>query len=464
LDILLIILNIIILSLLCAFLYKLQKKHVSFTNRAFIALGLGIVLGLAIQYLYGVSSNITKQTTDWYGIVGNGYLQLLQMVVMPLILVSIISSFIKMKVTNNVGKISAHVLGVLLGTTAVSAVIGILAALVFGLNGKSLVSSGIKAVQDEEVTEGIKAVQHLSFPDQLLSLLPANPIADLSGSRPTSTIAIVIFAAIAGIAYLGVKKRLPEQADTFAKMIGAIYAVIMQIVTLILRLTPYGVMALMANMMATSDFGAIAELGTFVIACYAAVIVMFLIHLLMLSSAKLNPILYLKKALPALIFGFTSRSLPATLPLTSKVQIEKLGVPEGIANFAATLGTSIGQNGCAGIFPAMIVVMSAPLAGVNPLDPKFLIATVLVVVVGSLGVSGMGGGAQFAALIDLTMLNLPIPLVGLLFSIDPIIDMVRTSLNVSDSMLAGIFASRATVELEKKAFNTPEASLKELHV
>jgi len=442
----------------------MQKKKVTFTKRVFLAMGFGILIGGFIQIVYGISSKVTDQTLDWYNIVGTGYMQLLQMIVMPLILVSIIVSFTKMQKSNKIGKIGIRVLGVLLGTTAIAAILGIITAFAFGLNGKDFVSGSVAPVHDAELESGIKTVQHVTFPQQLLSLLPANPFADLTGSRDTSTIAIVIFAVIVGIAFLSVKRSHEKQADLFVKMLDAVYAVIMRIVDIVIELTPFGVLGLMANMMATSDFGIITDLGKYVIAIYAAVFVMFIIHLLFLSFAKLNPFLYIKKAMPAFIMGFTSRSIASALPLSVKAQTEKMGVPEGTANFAATLGISIGQNGCAGIFPAVLVIMSAPLAGVDPLSLKFLISVVVVVVIGSLGVSGMGGGAQFAALIDLTMLNLPITLVGLLLAVDPIIDMIRTSLNVSDGMLAGIFASRATGDLDKDVFNSSEEAIKEVHV
>jgi uncharacterized protein len=106
-------------------------------------------------------------------------------------------------------------------------------------------------------------------------------------------------------------------------------------------------------------YQAISTLGTFVLASYVALIVMFVIHLIILAATGLSPITYVKKAFPVLAFAFTSRTSAGALPMNIQTQ-KKLGVPDGIANFAGSFGLSIGQNGCAGIYPAMLAVMIAP--------------------------------------------------------------------------------------------------------
>src|SRR5690606_9867175 len=169
----------------------------------------------------------------------------------------------------------------------------------------------------------------------------------------------------------------------------------------------------------TSNYDAILKLGEFVVASYVAIIAMFLVHLLLLALAKLNPITYLKKAMPALTFAFTSRSSAGTLPLNIKTQTDSFGVSEGIANFAGSFSLSIGQNGCAGIYPAMLAIMAAPMAGINPMDPGFIATLIIVVTISSFGVAGVGGGATFASLIVLSVMNLPIAIVGLLISVEP---------------------------------------------
>ncbi|NRR04659.1 L-cystine transporter [Brevibacillus sp. RS1.1] len=449
---LLIIVNIVLLLLFIAGLYAMQKKHISFSKRVFVGLGLGILFGLILQYIYGAKSDVLKSTIEWYNIVGKGYVKLLQMIVMPLVFISILSAFTKMKLTNNIGKISTLIIGLLVATTAVAAAIGISTTLAFNLDGAQFQQGDAESARIEQVEQRLGDIQNLSMPAKILELLPANPFLDLTGDRATSTIAVVIFSAIIGVAYLGVKRKNPEQAELFAKIVDAFHAITMRIVTLILRLTPYGVLAIMIRVAATSDYNAIWQLGKFVVASYVALIIMFIVHLLLLTFAGLNPITYVKKAFPVLTFAFTSRTSAGALPLNVKTQ-QSMGVPEGIANFAGSFGLSIGQNGCAGTYPAMLAVMVAPIAGIDPLTPSFILTLIAVVALSSFGVAGVGGGATFAALLVLSTMNLPIAIVGLLISVEPLIDMGRTALNVSGSMTSGLLTSRVTKELDTNAYH-----------
>jgi uncharacterized protein len=455
-DTLLIIVNVAVLLGLAALLFVMQRKHVSFSKRVFAALGMGIVFGYLIHLLYGTDSQVTTTTMDWFSIVGTGYVRLLQMVVMPLVFISIVGAFTKMKLTKNIGKISFLVIGILLGTTAISAAIGIGTTVGFGLDGVTLTEGEAEASRNAMLADRVTEVESMTIPQQILQMIPNNPFADLTGARPTSTIAVVIFAAFLGVAYLGVRRKEPEHAETFAKIIDSLYAIIMRIVTLVLRLTPYGILALIAKVAATSNYEAIVSLGTFVVASYVALALMFIVHLLLLMMAKLSPVQYMKKGFPALLFAFTSRSSAGTLPLNIKTQTKDFGVSDGIANFAGPFSLTIGQNGCAGIYPAMLAVMVAPTVGINPLSPSFILMLIVVVMISSFGVAGVGGGATFASLIVLSVMDLPIAIVGLLISVEPLIDMGRTALNVSGSMTTGILTSRITGDFEQEVYEQKE--------
>ena len=139
--------------------------------------------------------------------------------------------------------------------------------------------------------------------------------------------------------------------------------------------------------------------------------------------------------------------------MSVQTQTQRLGTPEGISNFAATFGATIGQNGCAGIYPAMLAVMIAPTVGIDPFTVSFIVQLIAIVTIGSIGVAGVGGGATFAALIVLSAMDLPVALVGLLISIEPLIDMGRTALNVSGSITAGTLTSRILGETDMAVFD-----------
>jgi L-cystine uptake protein TcyP (sodium:dicarboxylate symporter family) len=431
----------------------MHRKKVSFSKRVFTGLGLGILFGFILHIAYGADSEVLAKSVGWFNIVGTGYVKLLQMIVVPLVFISILGAFTKVTIGKNFGKMAGMILGILVGTTAIAAIVGISSSLLFGLDASEIVQGEAESARGVSIEERSAEMSGKALPDQILDLLPANPFLDFTGARPTSTIGVVIFAAFLGFAYLALTRRDEENANLVKKGIDALYSLIMGVVRIVLRLTPYGILAIIAKTVATSDFAAIYSLGKFVLASYVALLVMFLIHLIIITVSGLNPITYVKKTAEALLFAFSSRSSAGTLPLNIKTQTDRLGVPDGIANFAGSFGLSIGQNGCAGVYPAMLAIMIAPTVGQNPLEPTFLLTLIAVVAISSFGVAGVGGGATFAAILVLSALNLPVALAGLLISVEPLIDMGRTALNVSGSMTAGVATARISGDLDKEVYN-----------
>ncbi|HDJ6674101.1 TPA: L-cystine transporter [Staphylococcus aureus] len=447
------LINIIVLVIFIVILHMMARKHISFAKRVFTALGIGIVFGVLLHLAYGTHSNIITSTSDWFNIVGQGYVALLQMIVMPLIFISIVAAFTKIQIGEKFAKIGSLIFIFLIGTVTIAAIVGVVYALVFGLDASTINLGNAEQARGSEIAKQAKDLTAHTLPQQILELLPKNPFLDFTGQRATSTIAVVIFASFIGFAYLRVARKQPDHGELLKCAIDAIYSLVMAIVTFVLRLTPYGVLAIMANTLSTSDFGAIWTLGKFLIASYAALITMYIIHLIILSLLGISPIRYVKKTLEVLIFAFTSRSSAGALPLNVQTQTRRLGVPEGIANFAATFGLSIGQNGCAGIYPAMLAIMVAPVANVE-IDLQFIVTLIAVVIISSFGVAGVGGGATFASILVLSTLNLPVALAGVLISVEPLIDMGRTALNVNDSMLAGTGTAKLTKHWDKDTFES----------
>lgn len=463
-EISLVLINIAIMLAIIGILIVMQKRHVSFSKRVFAGLGFGILLGAFLQYAFGADSAVVGRTTDWYSIVGDGYVRLLMMIVIPLVMVSIIQSIINLEKSAELGKMSAWIIGILVSTAMIAAIVGIASASLFNLNADQIEAGQAENDRGQLLEERLGDVKDLSTPEKILNFIPSNPFQDMTGARPTSTIAVVLFSVIIGIAVLGVRRKKPEEAAKFTEIMNSFYAIVMRIVTLILRLTPFGILGLMANTVAMTDVQGIIELGKFVGASYAALLAMFIIHLVLVAVAGLNPLTYVKKVLPVLSFAFTSRSSAGTIPLNIQAQKNSLGVHEGVANMSASFGATIGQNGCAGIYPAMLAVMIAPTVGIDPLSLGFIVQLILIIGISSFGVAGVGGGATFAALIVLSSMNLPVALAGLLISIEPLIDMGRTALNVNDSMLSGTLTSRIMRKLNIQTFNNPNAIEKETNV
>ncbi|WGE66130.1 L-cystine transporter [Actinobacillus equuli subsp. equuli] len=435
-----IILNLAVFTALLFLLFLLYKNTQKLGQTVFIGLLLGVISGAILQNFYQKSE--IDATLEWVNLVGNGYVRLLQMIVMPLVFISILSAITRLKQAGSLGKISFSVLSVLLITTAIAAAIGIAMVYLFDLSAEGLVAGERELAAQGKVAGRAEQVSNLSVPAMLVSFIPKNPFLELTGANPTSIISTVIFSAFLGVAALSLAKEDAALGERIATGVDTLNKLIMRLVRFVIRLTPYGVFALMVKMAATSKWEDIVNLGSFIVASYLAIGLMFLVHGILLFVAKVNPLDYYKKVLPTLSFAFTSRSSAATLPLNIETQTDKLGNNNVIANFSATFGATIGQNGCAGIYPAMLAVMVAPTVGIDPFSLSYVVTLILVVAISSFGIAGVGGGATFAAIVVLSTLNLPIELVGLLISVEPLIDMGRTALNVNGSMVAGTLSNK----------------------
>ena len=450
------ILNLAVAVAVCCALYRMQALHVSFTRRVFAGMALGVLLGAALQALYGAASPTVAATSAYLDIVGTGYVKLLQMIIMPLIMVSIIAAIVKLRDASSLGKISVLTIGTLIVTTIIAALIGIAMAKLFGLTAVGLTSSAAELARAQYLQGKLPDAQAISLPSMILSFIPANPFLDMTGARKTSTIAVVLFSIFVGVSATGIAARKPDLFASFNHFIQVAHALVMRMVTLVLRLTPFGVFALMTQVVSESRITDILNLISFVGASYSALALMFCVHLAIVAATGLDVRRYVRKIFPVLAFAFTSRSSAAAIPMSVQTQLGRLGTPEGIANFAASFGATIGQNGCAGIYPAMLAVMIAPTVGIDPFTTAFIVPLLAIIAIGSVGVAGVGGGATFAALIVLSAMNLPVALAGLLISIEPLIDMGRTALNVSGSITAGTVASRMLGQTDMAVFDRTE--------
>lgn len=433
-------------------LVLMQQKHISYTKRTFAGLGLGILFGGSLQLIFGTEHEALKGAIEWINVVGGGYVRFLQLLVVPLIFISLVQAFTKIKENANIARIATNVLGTLMITVMIASAIGLVVALFYNLDGAQFTRGAEESARILDLQERQTEVANLAMSEQVLNFIPSNIFEDFANLRPTSTIAVVIFSSLVGVAYLGVARKEPEQAEIFKQIIDAFHAIVMRIVTLVLRMAPFGILALMTRMTATSSLQALINMGTFLIANYTAILLMFAVHMLILILHGLNPRQYLQKVWTVLSFAFTSRSSAGSLPMNVSTQTDALGVDSTTANFSGTFGLSIGQNGCGGIYPTMLVAIVAPAVGMDLSSPATWATIILTVAISSFGVAGVGGGATFASLIVFSTLGLPIEIIGLMISIEPIIDMGRTALNVNGSMIAGVTSSKRLNLLDQSIY------------
>lgn len=284
---------VVVAAVILGILGLLQKKKVSFNRLVVLGLILGIGFGATVQALFGATSKVVVNAISWISIVGSGYISLLQVLVMPLILISLISAFTKLKSSKNFGKITGNVLVVLLGTTAIAAFFGVLSVIIFHLQGAAFVKGTASHDNLAFLQQHQETLTKLTMPEKIVGLLPQNIFADLAGTRATSTIAVVIFSILVGFAYIWVRDNKPAPAQVFASGINALDQILARLVKIIIGLTPYGIFALMTKTIAINSIKTITSLATFIVAVYFALILVFIVHTLLLVVNGFNPVNYL---------------------------------------------------------------------------------------------------------------------------------------------------------------------------
>ena len=437
-----IILALAVFAVLLTVLAALKKTfRLGFALRTAAALVLGVAFGVALQAVFGAetAAGAGAVTRKWINVVGQLFTRSLQIVVVPLVLVSIVNAASKLTGSRQSLAKTGKIIGFLLGSTAISAVISILVTRLFNLNAAHLI----------EFTESTSKAPDVAA--TLVNLVPNNLFAAVSAN---SVLPVVFVAAALGWAYLAVRESSPAIGERFAAFLETADAFVLKLVRLVIGFTPYGVLAISSVRAAQGSGAFIAQLGLIIIASFAALAVVFALHLITAALLGVSPAIFLRKTAPALLFAFSSRSSAATVPLTIEAQ-RGLGVSEANANLAAALGTCIGQNGCAGVYPTMLALLVGQVQGWDVWAPAFLIPLVLYVLLASIGTAGVGGGATNVSLLVLSLLGLPVELVAILISVDFIIDMGRTLVNVSDSILAGYVAGKLEHEIDTAALHRP---------
>lgn len=415
---------------------QFEKKKVKFSTRTIYATIIGLILGVIIQLVAGLPENPAEVTwlqevTKWYGLFGSGFMDLLKMLVVPMVFVSILRVIINMGEGDDLGKLTFKSLGMLLMTTALAAVVGIVVGNVMKLG----VGTDVVATADTELREITPLV------DTLRGLLPSNPVASMADGN---IVAIIIFATFLGLAVKRLSKKYLDIIKPFIDLVEAFYKIIVSVAMTVIKFMPYAVVALLANTITARGLASMISVVQFIVALYISVAIMFVIHLIIIALNGLNPITYIKNAAEPLLLAFTSRSSLGTLPVTIEALTDKQGVEEGVASFTASLGANMGMNGCAGIYPALMAVTIANMAGVE-MNASFYAMLLVVITISSLGIAGLPGTATMAVSVVLSGVGIGsyFPLAGGILAIDPILDMGRTMLNVNGSTTTAVIVGKS---------------------
>ncbi|MEF3302414.1 dicarboxylate/amino acid:cation symporter [Paenibacillus sp. GYB003] len=428
--------SLVVSIAIIGFLYVLARKRVGFGTRVLIGLGLGLIAGILF--------NSFKLDYKSVSTIGTIYVNLIKMLVMPLVFVLVINSIAQLSSLGQLRKIGVKTIGWFLLTTGIAAIIGLIVALAIDPG------AGIQAA----VPKDYKPRDIPTFSQVILDLVPSNPVSDAAGGKVVPLLIFAIFVAVA-IIHVGSKK--PDAVAPIKALIESATAVLHQVVKYVIRLTPYGVYALIGAMAAKYGIETLAPLVKLIGTSYLALLIHFVLVFggLVLLVAKVNPIKFFKKAYPTVAVAFTTRSSYATLPVNLEVITKRLRVSPRIASFVAPLGATMNFNGCGGIWPAIVAIFVAKVYNLQ-LGLSDYIVLVLVAVISSIGVAGVPGPATISTTVVLTALGLPLEGMGLVIAVESVIDMGRTAVNATGTTVTSLLVANAEGEFDRESFDRDE--------
>lgn len=432
-----------------------KRFHLSFSTQVLIGLALGIVLGL-VALRIGPAGHAADGTaipnwlTTTLKTIGTIFVTLLKAVVPPLIFLAIVSSIAHLREVANAARLAVQTLVWFAITALVAVLIGIGLGVLTAPGSRTTVAATAAKASSTQGT----------WLDFLNGLVPQNFLGLELSTHGTSTslsfnaLQILVIAIVVGAAAL----RAGHKAEPFLAVVNSALKVVQRVLWWIIKLAPIGTVGLLGNAVASYGWGAVGSLGVFVLdVIVGCLIVGFVVYPLILRGHGLPVGSFFRGVWPATQLAFVSRSSLGTMPVTREVTIKNLGVPSSYASFAVPLGSTTKMDGCAAIYPALASIFVANFFHVQ-LNLADYLLIVLVAVLGSAATAGMTGATVMLTL-TLSTLGLPLEGVGLLMAIDPIIDMVRTALNVTGQALVPVIVAKREGILDRSAYDAPTEEL-----
>ncbi|MFF5909396.1 dicarboxylate/amino acid:cation symporter [Staphylococcus cohnii] len=405
-----------------------------------IALILGIAIG-SILNMFAQSSFVVNVDKYVFNVIGQIFLNLIFMLVVPVVFVSIVLGVVGVGDPKLLGGIGLKTISFFLTTTAIAIIIGITLALVLQPGeGKSDllksedVSSYQKTLDKEDNSQSSAAKQ--SFDQTLINLFPKNPLQAMSEENMLQIITFAIFIGV-GLIMVGSK------AEAVHRLFEQTNEVLMYIVTMIMSVfAPIGTFGLVAHAFTGAGFGAIQQLGMyFFIVLLALFIHFFVVYGLAVKfMAKSSPLKFFKGFLPAITLGFSASSSTATLPVSLKCT-KNMGVRPEVASFVQPLGATINMDGTA-IMQGVATIFIAQISGVELLFMQ-IITVVVIAVVASIGTAGVPGVGLIMLAMVLNAVGLDPAAIGIILGIDRLLDMTRTSVNITGDAACALIISKA---------------------
>lgn len=431
----------------------------SLTTRIFLGMLAGILAGTLLRALFDDSGDFTFRVLGLeistytllvegiFNIIGKIFIASLQMLVVPLVFVSLVCGTCNLSDPSKLGRLGGKSILLYLLTTALAISLAISFAL--------LVSPGEGINLDTNTSFSTKEAPSLS--DVIINMFPTNPINAMAQGN---MLQIIVFSVLFGVAMAmsgSAGKRLGDLFEDLNK-------VVMRLVTILMNLAPYGVFALMAKLFATIGFDTFASLLKY----FFLVLFVLLVHafvsypILLKVLAGLNPVIMIRKMRDAALFAFSTSSSSATLPVTLETARNKLGVKNTVASFTVPLGATINMDGTA-IMQGVATVFIAQVYGVD-LSVSDYLMVILTATLASVGTAGVPGVGLIMLAMVLQQVGLPVEGIALIIGVDRLLDMTRTAVNVTGDCTVACIVAKSEGELELDTYNDPNAGAREENI
>ena len=406
-------------------------KSMSLNLRIMIGAAIGIALGF---WLLGLGeSDVQRGTLYGAKLVGNLFLDLLRLVLVPLIFASIVTGVANLRQHQQMHKVWVSTLAFFFGTMAIAILIG------FGAANFFRPGEGMHLAMFADATRDFQARQ-MPLPEYILQFMRGlfqNPFKALAQGEILSVVIIALFLGIAlvlgGDRYRNIRNLIQELQELCLMIVGWI-----------MHLAPYGIAALLLQLVATQDAALLMSVGHFIAVVVGSTLFHGIVVLpgILWAMTGMTPWHFFKGAREALITAFATSSSAATLPVTLRCTEQHLHVRKDIASFVVPLGATVNMDGTA-LYEAAAALFVARLAGIE-LDLMHQLVIFFVAMLGAIGAPGIPSVGMLSMVLVLESVGLPTAAIAILLPIDRILDTVRTAVNVEGDMVASVVVDKLT--------------------
>ena len=422
-----------------------EKKKMGLTTKIFIGLLAGLVVGIIFN-LFIPAGNVrdTVFVDGIFYVIGNGFIRLMKMLVVPLVFASLVCGSSAIGDTKTLGKVGVKTIGFYLFTTALAVTVAITVG--------NLIRPGIgldmSAIQAQEAT----VAESTSAVDTILNIIPENPFNSLANG---TMLQVILFALIVGV----LLAKMGERAAAISNLMNQFNDLMMEMTLLVMKLAPLGVFCMIARTFANLGFDAFVPLlkymGSVTLGLFVQAGIVYMVLLFVFT--RLNPLRFLRKFFPVMAFAFSTSTSNATIPLNIDTLEEKIGVSRKVSSFTIPLGATINMDGTA-IMQGVAVVFAAQAFGIN-LGLKGYLTVILTATLASIGTAGIPSVGLVTLSMVFASVGLPVEGIALIMGVDRILDMMRTAVNITGDAVCTTIVAYQNKDFDRNVWASNAAGL-----